>query len=179
MPPTPELPPISDERRKSVAQWVESRLRPTLHVIAEDTPADTATVQEFELRDYQVEAWVRLEDARTEGRTRALGNLATGMGKTFVAAVDVLRYREACAAQDPPMIPRVLYASHQRDINEQAAGTFRTVMPDAEIAFFKTRQKALPEADITFATLGMRLAAYAASLIPARSLDRVLQKTRG
>ncbi len=120
-----------------------------MHVIAEDSQEQT----EFEMRPYQVEAWASLDIAREEGRTRALGNLATGLGKTFVAAVDAMRYRELCAAQDPPMYPRILYVSHQNDINEQAAKTFRLVIPDAKIDFFKTKRKHLPDADVTFATL--------------------------
>ncbi|HJQ08920.1 MAG TPA: DEAD/DEAH box helicase [Candidatus Saccharimonadales bacterium] len=153
MPPVAELPPITDERRLAVARWVETNVRPVLHVVAEDAQQGEQPQQEFEMRDYQIDAWAKLEVAREEGRARALGNLATGLGKTFVAAVDVLRYREWCAVQDPPIIPRILYVSHQKDINDQAAKTFKLVMPNAEMAFFKTKRKQLPDADITFATL--------------------------
>jgi superfamily II DNA or RNA helicase len=140
------------DRLQAVADWVATTVRPVLHVMAEDALGEEPQ-QEFETREYQLDAWARLEDARAEGRTRALGNLATGLGKTFVAAMDVIRYREWCSDQDPPMFPRVLYVSHQKDINEQAAETFRSLMPDAEVAHFETRKKQLPDADITFATI--------------------------
>lgn len=153
MPPFAELPPITDERRLAVAQWVEANVRPVLHVVAEDAQAVEQPQQEFELRDYQVDAWANLDIAREEGRTRALGNLATGLGKTFVAAVDVMRYREWCAAQDPPMYPRILYVSHQKDINEQAAKTFRAVMPDADISFLGSNKKQVAQPELEFATI--------------------------
>ncbi len=151
--PFAELAPVDPKRLQAVAEWVETHVRPVLHVVAGERQEGDPPQQEFEARDYQIEAWARLDISREEGKTRALGNLATGLGKTFVAAVDVMRYRGWCAAQDPPMYPRILYVSHQRDINEQAAKTFRAVMPDAEVAFFQTRQEQLPDVDITFANI--------------------------
>lgn len=153
MPPSQEFAPVDPTRLRAIAEWVGTRVRPVLHVVAEATQEGDPPQQEFETRGYQLEAWAKLDMSREEGRTRALGNLATGLGKTFVAGVDVMRYRERCAAQDPPMYPRILYVSHKHDINEQAARTFATLMPDAEIDFFKTKRKQLPDADVTFATV--------------------------
>lgn len=91
-------------------------------------------------------------DARAAGQDKALLHLATGLGKTTVAALDVMKFRDECAQLPQPLIPRVLYVSHKNEINEQAEATFKRHMPDLETATFNTRQKQLPDADVTFAT---------------------------
>lgn len=79
-------------------------------------------------------------------------HLATGLGKTTSAVFDVIKFQEECAAGDPPIIPRILFVSHRNEISEQAQETFEYFLPEAQTAFFRTRQRDLPEADITFAT---------------------------
>jgi superfamily II DNA or RNA helicase len=125
--------------------------RPVAQLI--DSPEDTEKSQPpFEVRDYQLEAWTSLWDARQNGQKRGLICLATGLGKTSVAVFDVVKYRQECAAQDPPMIPRVLFVSHITDIGDQARERFEHFMPDAETDSFRTKQRDLPDADVTFAT---------------------------
>jgi superfamily II DNA or RNA helicase len=157
MPPKPELlqlESIDPARLQAVADWIQANVRPAAQVLSGDIlPEDQPQAPQFDERDYQLEAWVKLEERRAEGGTRALGNLATGLGKTFVTAIDVARYKEWCAAQSPPLLPRVLYVSHQNDINVQAEKTFRFVMPDADFATFDPSEKQVPDADVTFATI--------------------------
>jgi superfamily II DNA or RNA helicase len=155
MSPTREVLPVQvqDERLQAVAGWIQDNYKPALRVITEgEQLTNEEPQQEFEVREYQLEAWTNVWDARQEGKTRGLIHLATGLGKTSVAVFDVMKYREECAAQDPPIIPRILFVSHMNDISEQAHERFNHFMPDAETTYFKTRQKDLPDADITFAT---------------------------
>ncbi len=63
-----------------------------------------------------------------------------------------MKYREECAAMDPPMTPRILFVSHRNEISEQAQERFTRFMPDLDIAFFDTKRKGVPDADLTFAT---------------------------
>lgn len=111
----------------SVKEWVE----------------DNAS-SKIQLRDYQIEAWARLWSSRRKGRKRALIHLATGLGKTSVAGVDVLHYLRA---EKPGA--RVLFVSHMNDISEQARETFCMVNPGFKTAFFKRKAE---DVDITFAT---------------------------
>lgn len=155
---SPERPPITEEQRAAAAAFIHGSLRPVRHAIHEgrqsvaQVSAEQELTQEFETRGYQLDALVSLWDARAAGHDKALLHLATGLGKTTVAALDVMKFREECAQQPQPLIPRVLYVSHKNEINEQAEATFKRHMPDLETATFNTRQKQLPDADVTFAT---------------------------
>jgi superfamily II DNA or RNA helicase len=129
-------------------------VRPVAQVIAEETIEGEVTAQPFETRDHQIEGWDALWCARAQGAGRALVHLATGGGKTTLSAVDLMKYREECALMNTPVIPRALYVSHKREINDQAAETMRRFMPDLEEHFFDTRKaNNRPEADITYAPI--------------------------
>jgi len=107
------------------AEWVsayaaraqqQDRPRPTWESPAEppeDAPAPHAL---------QVEALASLARSREDGRTRALVVLATGLGKTLLAALDVA---SLTPEGGPP--PRTLVLAHREELLEQAAGTFRRV----------------------------------------------------
>ena len=83
-----------------------------------------------EPRDVQVEALAALRESRESGEQRALVVLATGLGKTFLAAFDV-----AAFAATVGRMPRVLLLAHRRELLTQAAGTFRRVLPDARFSW--------------------------------------------
>lgn len=74
--------------------------------------------QRLELRPGQAEALAAIETAREGGADRGYVNMATGLGKTYVAAHDVARFR----AENPDA--RVLYMCHNTDILRQARNTF-------------------------------------------------------
>lgn len=76
----------------------------------------------IESRDYQIEAWNSLWSTRASGQGRALIQLATGLGKTLVCAIDVMHY----IAEENPSA-RVLFVSHVVDISQQAKHTFQFV----------------------------------------------------
>lgn len=83
----------------------------------QDTPRPT---------QIQQDALLALARSRAEGRGRALVVMATGLGKTFLAAFDVLAWQ-----RDAGRTPRVLFVAHRRELLRQAAATFRRLMPTA------------------------------------------------
>jgi superfamily II DNA or RNA helicase/transposase len=90
-----------------------------------------------EPRPYQLDAWERLQEARAAGQERALIQMATGLGKTLVAAVDALNYQQECGGG------RILFVCHIRDISEQAGTVFRSLRPNLKNAEFTTFQSLL------------------------------------
>lgn len=102
-------------------------------------------VPQLERRDYQVEVWDKLWAYRSNGGKRALIHLATGLGKTSVAAVDVLHY----LIEEQPK-RKVLFVSHMRDISKQAKATFLHVNPNFTTATIIQGQ--VRDVDVTFAT---------------------------
>ncbi|MBK9087961.1 MAG: DEAD/DEAH box helicase family protein [Holophagales bacterium] len=67
----------------------------------------------------QERALEALRQSRNDGRGRALVLLATGLGKTWLAAFDA-----ATIAEQQGRFPRVLFVAHRSEILEQAAATF-------------------------------------------------------
>jgi superfamily II DNA or RNA helicase len=72
-----------------------------------------------ELREHQEEALSALERMRAEGKTIALLEHATGVGKTVTAITDAQRLRG-----------RVLWLVHRRDLVAQAQREFQRLWPD-------------------------------------------------
>lgn len=96
------------------------------------------------LRPYQQDALQVLQGLRAHNRTRGLVHLATGLGKTALAATDALNYR-----RDQPKA-RILFVSHMNAISGQAAETFKNVNPKIKSSRFKVGQ--VPTTPVVFAT---------------------------
>jgi superfamily II DNA or RNA helicase/SOS-response transcriptional repressor LexA len=94
----------------------------------------------------QQEALRALADSRAQGRTRALLVLATGLGKTVVAAHDL---RELTG--DRP--PSVLWVAHRRELLEQAAATLRLAFPGARFAWWLGARRPEGAHDVLFASI--------------------------
>lgn len=71
----------------------------------------------------QREALERLRAARAEGRRRAVVVLATGLGKTLLAAYDYAQLADEIGRR-----PRLLFLAHRRELLTQAAGTYRRLL---------------------------------------------------
>lgn len=71
----------------------------------------------------QLEALERLRATRQAGRKRALVVLATGLGKTWLAAFD---HQQLC--EEMGSLPRVLFLAHRKELLVQAAKTYRRAM---------------------------------------------------
>ncbi len=93
----------------------------------------------------QLEALRALEQTRIEGYRRALVVMATGLGKTLLAAFDSNR----------PDFRRVLFIAHREEILRQSRDAFRRVRPDGRFGFFWGADKADKdsEADVVFASI--------------------------
>lgn len=81
--------------------------------------------------DVQHEALEALRKSRAEGYRRGLVVLATGLGKTWLAAFDT-HFMEA---------RRVLFVAHREEILGQAAETFLRIRPHARVGFYTGRQR--------------------------------------
>lgn len=77
----------------------------------------------LEPHEVQLAALAALAATRAEGRTRALVVLATGLGKTLLAAFDFARLQQE---RGHPL--RLLFVAHRRELLRQAAGAFRAVL---------------------------------------------------
>jgi len=90
----------------------------------------------------QAEALEALEGTRADGNRAGLVVLATGLGKTWLAAFDACR----------PTIKRVLFIAHVDEILRQAFATFRRLRPNARFGYFRGDAKDV-EADFVFASI--------------------------
>lgn len=90
--------------------------------------------------EVQGEALAALRATRAKGYGAGLVVLATGLGKTFLAAFD-----SATAA-------RVLFVAHREEILTQAMSAFRAVRPSARLGRYSGEEKDA-EADIVFASV--------------------------
>lgn len=75
----------------------------------------------------QQEALQALRSSREHGYLRGLVVLATGLGKTWLAAFDVKQMGAR----------RVLFVAHREEILNQAAATFTRIQPSARVGFYR------------------------------------------
>lgn len=76
-----------------------------------------------EPHEVQREALDRLRACRAEGRTRAIVVLATGLGKTWLAAFDHAQLHAELGRR-----PRLLFIAHRAELLRQAARTYRRLL---------------------------------------------------
>lgn len=86
-------------------------------------------------RRWQVLALERLADIRTRGHRRALVAVATGLGKTWLAAFDLLQAGSKLGRR-----PRVLVIAHRAEILAQAESVLRRALdnrwPDTRVGWY-------------------------------------------
>lgn len=116
-------------------------------------------------RDVQAEALDALAAARAQHRDRAVVVLATGLGKTLLAAFDVV-----AMARELGQAPRVLFIAHREELLRQAARAFRRVMPDASFGWFAGGFDHL-EGDVVFASIQKLARSERLEDIPKRAFD--------
>src|SRR4029079_18184315 len=90
----------------------------------------------------QREAVAALEQTRNEGYSAGLVVLATGLGKTWLAAFD----------SDRPEYHRVLFVAHREEILNQAVKAFRRIRPAARIGRLAGEHRET-SADLVFASV--------------------------
>ncbi|WP_240377938.1 DEAD/DEAH box helicase family protein [Bacillus piscicola] len=97
-------------------------------------------VEKLEPRFAQPEALETLTEMREEGYTKALVVMATGLGKTYLAAFFAEHFR------------RVLFVAHREEILNQAEASSRRVHPRRSTGLFHAKRKE-SEADCVFASV--------------------------
>ncbi|MHB1484263.1 MAG: DEAD/DEAH box helicase family protein [Saccharofermentanales bacterium] len=116
-------------------------------------------------RGAQIEALYELDIARQQGVEKALLVAATGIGKTYISAFDVMRFGAK----------RVLFIAHRDEILTQAMGTFSNVNSKAKCKLFNSENKSI-EADYVFAsiqTIG-KTKFLAESFLPKNYFDYII-----
>ena len=104
------------------AEWLRTYHPPPVDTtLAPVVELDEAPVQPVQPRPIQREALTALEQTRLAGHRAGLVVMATGLGKTWLAAFDTAR----------PQFGRVLFVAHREEILRQSRDVFRQVQPDA------------------------------------------------
>ena len=114
---------------------------PPGEVIAEPLPLP------LEPHPIQQQALDALQAARAAGRQRALVVLATGLGKTWLAAFDA-----QAVALTLGRPPRLLFLAHRDELLRQAARTFAIQFPETDYGYFAGSQADL-DATFVFASV--------------------------
>lgn len=81
--------------------------------------------------EIQVAALVALHETREQGFRRGVVVLATGLGKTWLAAFDAAQVNAR----------RVLFVAHREEILAQAAATFVRIRPRARVGYYMGRSR--------------------------------------
>ncbi|AUD14906.1 MULTISPECIES: DEAD/DEAH box helicase family protein [unclassified Planococcus (in: firmicutes)] len=100
----------------------------------------TSYITELEPRPAQQEALDALDTVIEEEYTRAMAVLATGLGKTYLAAFFAKKFK------------RVLFVAHRQEILQQAKESFQKVHPHKKSAFYHATEKDT-SADFLFASI--------------------------
>lgn len=117
---------IDDEVMKNYSQnW----RRPQVFKDIEKNEENKKITNLFEPRGAQIEALYGLEKSREEGFDKGLVVAATGIGKTYLAAFDSIKF------------PKVLFVAHREEIIKQAAESFKNIRNTEDIGFFYNSQK--------------------------------------
>jgi superfamily II DNA or RNA helicase/diadenosine tetraphosphate (Ap4A) HIT family hydrolase/HKD family nuclease len=146
--------------------WTDSRTRPLtgdwLRTYRRHAPPANVIPLEVEIepplqpavpRPVQREALEALEASRLAGYRAALVVMATGLGKTWLAAFDTAR----------PQFRRILFVAHREEILRQSRDVFRRVQPDGDFGLYFGGEHR-PDARVVFAsvqTLARRLDSFA------------------
>lgn len=140
---------LDDEALKNYSiGWKANRLissssKNHLHQI-NDIIQNIASQNQFEqtVKPYgaQIEALYYLNQTREEGMQKGLVVMATGVGKTYLAAFDSQEYK------------RILFVAHREEILNQACKSFEKVMPNKSLGLFKALN-INKDADIIFASV--------------------------
>lgn len=105
------------------------------------------------LRPYQIEALKTVDYEVTKGKRKILLELATGTGKTLIAAFQIKRLMQA------GMVEKVLFLVDRIELARQAKSAFDDLLKDRSNYILKAGAKTL-EKDITICTLQTMIGLY-------------------
>lgn len=132
------------EIRALTNEWIDRyearRIPPTprrqeLSEVADERPPSVPFPHEIQQRALRA-----LSDTRSKGYTAGLVVLATGLGKTWLAAFDSDKFK------------RILFVAHREEILTQAIETFRRLRPTGRFGRYTGDEKDLT-ADVLFASI--------------------------
>ncbi len=109
----------------------------------------------------QQEALAALKLTRQVGNRAGLVVLATGLGKTWLAAFDSESFQ------------RVLFVAHREEILRQARATFRRIRPDVRIGEYTGEEKQA-DADVVFASIQTLGKVRHLNTFPSETFDYVI-----
>ncbi|WP_203340227.1 DEAD/DEAH box helicase family protein [Planococcus beijingensis] len=124
----------------SEAEEVEMTVGPTLPQQPEVAETQAPYRAPISPRPAQREALDALDNVLAEDYSRAMVVLATGLGKTYLAAFFAEKFK------------RVLFVAHREEILTQAKQSFQHVHPDRSSAFYNASEKRT-DADFIFASI--------------------------
>lgn len=153
-----ERPEVTALTHDWIDAYEERRIPPlaTITGVTEELPEVAPTPHEV-----QTEALEALRATRAKGYGAGLVVLATGLGKTFLAAFD-----SATAG-------RVLFVAHREEILTQAMAAFRAIRPSARLGRYSGEEKDT-EADIVFASVQTLARSAHLSLFDPRAFDYIV-----
>ena len=127
--------------------WIDAYVkryqqRPKLTVVTDDIFNPIEALEPATPNAAQQEALTALNDSRAQGHKRGLVVLAMGMGKTYLAAFDVLQLQAK----------RVLFVAHREEILQQAQRTFLQILPNATTGYYQGGNKST-DTDLLFASI--------------------------
>lgn len=135
----------NDTRSKLLThQWIDAyakRIPSLLAVVPTEAGADEQEPVP-EPNDVQASALAALSQTRELGYQRGLVVLATGMGKTWLAAFDTVQINAR----------RVLFVAHREEILDQAEETFVRIRPESKVGRY-TGQVQETNVDMLFASI--------------------------
>ncbi|WP_405237892.1 DUF3427 domain-containing protein [Lentisalinibacter orientalis] len=125
-------------------RWIESyearRKVQKLPAVTGVHPDDESPPEVPTPHGIQAEALDALQETREEGNEAGLVVMATGLGKTWLAAFDSEEY------------DRVLFVAHREEILRQALNTFRRIRPNAKLGLYMGQERER-DADVLFASI--------------------------
>ena len=144
---------IGELKERFGALWLDPRSLPlTGDLIASYEPAPPYVPTAVEVvdlpeqppdpRPIQQEALRALAQTRTDGFGAGMVTMATGLGKTWLAAFDVAQSGAG----------RTLFIAHREEILKQSRDVFRRLNPNATLGLYLGSEKQ-PDADFVFATV--------------------------
>jgi len=135
----------ADTRCKTLTnQWIDDYIRRIPN--REDQHASEAGADEQDSlplpNDIQTEALDALNETREQGYRRGLVVMATGLGKTWLAAFDCQQINAK----------RVLFVAHREEILNQAEETYVRIRPDLKVGRYNGKAREL-NVDLLFASI--------------------------
>lgn len=128
-------------------EWLEQyRAKKALAASVPTQPVDSPAVEEPETPiapwSVQREALAALEATRLDGHRAGLVVMATGLGKTWLAAFDSTR----------PSVRRTLFVAHREEILRAARDVYRRIRPGGELTMFAGDEQDLT-GEVVFASI--------------------------